>query len=250
MGPSTRRVAAVACVLASGAFAGPMGIQNTPHDMSAGSLTPAMAARALTETQLCIHCHTPHGAQGGDLLWQRATPVWTRGWAVLTTATGTLLPADISMESKRCLSCHDGTIALGEVNNRGEGAPGVIEMTRPVPRPVFLVGNGPAGNEMLNNHPVSIPYAGQTYNGMVSGAQARGGLGDYYPPTEVACRSPSGFCTGASTLGVFINLRGDTFGRLGIECNSCHEPHNRYGHPSFLRAPMDASALCQACHNM
>jgi len=60
--------------------------------------------------ELCVYCHTPHGATAG------ATPLWNRDLSGATyvpyqssslDATGIGQPGGTS---KLCLSCHDGTM--------------------------------------------------------------------------------------------------------------------------------------------
>ena len=239
-------LAAAALLLPLGASAQ---ITGSFHDLSATNA--AVPVRATTETAICIFCHTPHVALAQALIWNRRDPVGARGWAAGTiTADGTALPADISASSRRCLSCHDATIALGDVNNQGVNAayaPGIIAMTQPNPRAEYLVGNGPAGDEMVNNHPVSVPYAGETYLGIVSGATTVG-PGTYFPLVVAGCTSPSGICTNGPG-GAAIEIKVDGVGGRGIECSSCHEVHNQFGLNPFLRVSRDASAICFACHN-
>lgn len=242
-----RFVAIAMFVLPLVAFAN---ITSSKHNLSAGG---GQVVRAAAETQLCIFCHTPHKSLTQALLWQRATPAGTRGWTLgTTTLAGTPLPQDTQPGTKRCLSCHDGTIGVGAVNNVGGGSPGTITMdpANPAVRAGYLVGNGAtAGNEMENTHPVSIPYAGQTYLTVVSSANPDGAIGNYFAPTNAGCTSATGFCT-TGTNGAAITLYGTALGSLGVECDSCHEVHDKYD-PNFylLRVTSVGSALCLACHN-
>ena len=237
--------ALIAMVLPLSALA--QGITNSRHDLSVASLT--IGPKAVTETQTCVFCHVPHSALEQPLIWNHALPIGSRGWAAgQVTVEGTTLPAAILPDSMRCLSCHDGTVALGEVNNAGGGAPGLIAMSGPVGAG-YLVGAGPPGNEMVNTHPVSIPYAGETANGIVSQAAADNALGNYFSVVNAGCEAVSGFCTSAPVSGTFINLKGGALGALAVECGTCHEPHNRYPNAYFLRATEVQSALCRACHN-
>jgi len=69
---SSRFLAAafVAALVFSPAHAGRIAdIRNTPHNLSA---TSPGSVKATTETQVCVFCHTPHGATQG------ATPLWNR----------------------------------------------------------------------------------------------------------------------------------------------------------------------------
>lgn len=219
-------------------------ISNTRHDLASTSTTAGPKSTGTTQT--CIFCHTPHKAAAQALIWNHTLVTATRGWTTTSTATGTSLPTDISASSKRCLACHDGTVALGDVNNVGNGTAGNIAMSGPVTAG-YNVGNGAAGNEMLNNHPVSIPYAGATYLTRASGATTTGTF-DYQAPANASCDTPSGWCTAAAGNGTRIYLYGTAANNLGIECGSCHEVHNKYGGSYFLRASATGSQICLACH--
>jgi predicted CXXCH cytochrome family protein len=112
---------------------------------------------------------------------------------------------------------------------------------------------------MNGHHPVSIPYAGQTnYNGtLTSKAKADSSLGNYWSVTNSGCNTASGWCTtatvGDGVNGSYINLLPNTVGGgapLGVECTTCHEPHNQTGYTYLLRIQnTTASGLCRSCHN-
>ena len=86
-----------------------------------GGAVPTRTVKATTEDQVCVFCHTPHGGTAG------ITPLWNR---TLSSATYTVYTsASLDAEdikggpldqpggsSKLCLSCHDGTLAIGSVN--------------------------------------------------------------------------------------------------------------------------------------
>ncbi|NOX43513.1 MAG: hypothetical protein GXP19_07250, partial [Gammaproteobacteria bacterium] len=101
-------------------------VANTKHNFSA-ALSPDLSAGqsrsvvATSESQICIFCHTPHGAaEAPGPLWNRALS----GATYDTYSSGSLDSAPspgASLQqptgtSKLCLSCHDGTMAVGAVN--------------------------------------------------------------------------------------------------------------------------------------
>ncbi|MBI5710053.1 MAG: hypothetical protein HZC42_07085 [Candidatus Eisenbacteria bacterium] len=236
------------------AGAGP-GLVNSSHDLR------TLQNLGQTNNQVCIYCHTPHRAADQNLIWNHSLgsgnysfgatgPFGSPGRA--TTAAGTTLPASTtafgSGPTKMCMSCHDGSVALGALNNIGDGTPGIIPTT-----PATLSGEthqiASASGGMGGNHPVAIPYpdrAGAVYNGITTGvtsgfggAAGSGGWADV---------------TSAQSAGVKLH-GGSAAGTFGMECTSCHEPHNdgvattegeagKY----FLRVSGDNSALCLACH--
>ena len=88
-------------------------ISSTLHNLSAtGSATRKVTS---SESQICVFCHTPHGANTA------VTPLWNRDLSIATYSTydSSSIQADIGPpgdSSKLCLSCHDGTIAIGSLN--------------------------------------------------------------------------------------------------------------------------------------
>ena len=269
------RVAAVLTLLALPATALAQGIRNTDHDLSNSSTAMIKNANA-AENQICKYCHTPHQAQSTQFLWNH-TPTAQSSWTwgndldgnvLTTTTTGTVLPTTLRSGSKRCLGCHDGSVAIGDVSNAGDGAPGIIagleniagmtDATGKLIDATHMIG---AGGNMGGNHPISIPYAGQTgYNGLNSAvpvAWMGGAIGGYFDATTAGCVSTTGVCTTAPATdgrdGTAINLIPNVAGgttNVGVECASCHEPHNKYGFEFFTRVDINnASGLCRSCHN-
>ncbi|MEW6324905.1 MAG: hypothetical protein AB1515_05915, partial [Nitrospirota bacterium] len=100
-------------------------MRNTKHNLSS---TPSTAPRDVFTTatsEICVFCHTPHGAAVETL--SLGAPLWNRR---LSTASYQLYDNTWSFSfeaplnagaptgfSRLCLSCHDGTIALGSVIN-------------------------------------------------------------------------------------------------------------------------------------
>lgn len=219
----------VAVVVAVPAIASAQ-IANTKHNLSSGS---GNTVRATTETQICKFCHAPHGVGAANqvLLWNRATNATIGFQGGVATTSGTVLPAAaaIGQPSLACLSCHDGTTALGAVT---AGGPITMQGT-------MTTGNLGAGGAGLNgNHPISVPYPGisTTYNGNAIGTNIPAGTYNN-PPTA------------AANIRLFVAA-----GNTGIECGSCHNAHgasNGAGgiFPFFLRSTNASSALCLACHN-
>ena len=205
-------------------------IANTKHNLSS---TSGNTVRATTETQICKFCHAPHGVGAANqvLLWNRATNATVGFTAGVQTTSGTALPAaaNIGAASLACLSCHDGTTALGAVT---AGGPITMQGT-------MTTGNVGANGTTLNgNHPISVPYPGisATYNGNAIGANIPAGT--YNNPPTVA-----------ANIRLFV-----VGGNTGIECSSCHNAHGAAAgagaiFPFFLRSTNAGSALCLGCHN-
>ena len=265
-----------AMLLPAAAFAAPgVGIRNSDHDLSNSSTAPLKNGVA-ANNQICIYCHTPHKAQSTQFLWNH-TPTTQTAWnwgndldgnALTKTTTGTTLPTTLRSGSKRCLGCHDGSVALGDVSNAADGAAGIIAglasvatFTDAAGKLIDATHQVGVGGAMGGNHPVSIPYAGQTgYNGISSSVVAAnmgGAIGGYYDVATAGCVSTTGVCTSAPATdgrdGTLINLIPNVAGgttSLGVECATCHEPHGKYAGPMFTRVDVSvASGLCRSCHN-
>ena len=116
------------------AASAPSNVRGTRHNLSSGaptrqstsgntSTTEAVvtAAGANSTSEVCVFCHTPHGATSPG------TPLWNRtlsGATYTPYSSSSLQATDIDVTaaamaapSKLCMSCHDGTIALGNVAN-------------------------------------------------------------------------------------------------------------------------------------
>lgn len=226
------------------------GMANTVHDFTAYANFPV---------GLCTFCHTPHKASSTLLLWNHTMSQSTFAWDVAATTSGTALPGFIGNTYKgpsaKCLSCHDGTVAIGDVgwfeqasrNTTTRTSSTVLsgfKMTTAVP---FLVGS--AGN-MTGTHPVAIPYplngAPNVYNGSTTGAQLA---------TNDFVTDPT-----ANNIRLYSDVGGGMIvgkvqpGKTGIECTSCHDPHNRAANENyFLRGKLAGATqasgyLCLQCH--
>ncbi len=165
--------------------------------------------------EICVVCHTPHNA---DITVTNA-PLWNHEVTTATFQTYSSFTFDGSGTigqpdgvSKLCLSCHDGTIALESFG----GATGST----------FMTGDALLGTDLRNDHPVSFTFDAAL-------ATIDGGL---YDPTSAL-----------SGLGGTIDV--DMLRGGKVQCVSCHEPHNKYGHDKFLRKSNAGSALCLTCHD-
>jgi predicted CXXCH cytochrome family protein len=238
------------------------GIRNSRHDLSSTSGTAG--PKSTSNGQICIFCHTPHKAQSTILLWNHTMTSATLTWDTPTTSKGTTIPSALNIGSKRCLSCHDGSTAIGDVSNAGAGAAGVIAVTSTTGSQVdgtgklidtsFLVGSG--GN-MTGTHPVGIAYPGSAgaYYGSTTGIATPASDGYYPSQTGAGCAIPGLYCTtaaaGDGVDGSKVKLYRDTTnGGVGVECGSCHDTHNEYGNAHLTVIENEnASGLCRSCHN-
>lgn len=248
----------LAPAMALGDAAPGAGIKDSHHDFTAGhpevSTSDAGAG-------VCIFCHVQHrqkapATASTRLLWNHKLSSLTYSWSDATkTVGGTLLPTNLSTWSgstKNCLSCHDGTVAVGDVY-RTAAFPATsftVTGTRVTDGKIsasFLLIPSASG-DMKGNHPVGIPFpyggVANTYNGITTGANVD--TTDYVPaPVNVALFSDAG---GSS-------VQGPTAGATGIECASCHDVHNKHVKEDpllrdfFTLSSGSPSQLCFDCHN-
>ncbi len=204
MNPRALFGVAVLALLAPAATAG---VVDTKHNLSANG--PG-TVKASGESQVCVFCHTPHNSSPSGPLWNRRTPGTT--YTPYTSSTVIGAPGQPTGASVLCLSCHDGTIALGEVLSRADP----IAMNGGVT--TMPAGRTRLGTDLGDDHPVSFVYSATL-------AAQRGELA-----------APSAL-TGRVKL--------DASGQL--QCTACHNPHDDTN-GKFLVLPNRASALCQTCH--
>lgn len=220
------------------------GIQDTAHDFSTNS-------DPTTDVGLCTFCHTPHKALTTLLLWNHTLSTNEFKWDVPATTGGTTFPTfkgdTYAGVSAKCLSCHDGSVAIGDVvlfreNWTGNGTGVVLDASKHGSGDLFNVGfNG----DMAGNHPVAMPYpfgnVTSTYNGVSTGAQV--------VLTEFKADPTSAGIRLFNNAGAATPSNGDA----GLECSSCHDPHNggTVMDDLFVRGHLggsDADYICTKCH--
>ena len=193
-------------------------ISGTAHDLS--------GSNAGTSDEVCVYCHTPHGADTSVTL----APLWNRSTAdaVGSVYAGVDIQATMTIgsinqtDAPLCLSCHDGTV--GEVL-QNEPNNGTTDLTG------YVFGSAAAnlGTDMTNDHPVGFVYTN------VSSA-------DSGTDTEIKAKAvveAVGGMEGALSYGAANNE---------MWCSSCHDVHDDTTSP-FLRISNAGSALCTTCHS-
>ena len=198
-------LAGLAVFLLAAAAAHGQGIVATRHNLSVSG--PGQV-RAVGETQVCVFCHTPHGGRVEAPLWNRRDS--TAAYIPYNSPTLRARPGQPTGASKLCLSCHDGTIALGELAG---GA--AVAMSGGATMPP---GGGLIGTDLRDDHPISFDYYGS-----LAGAGGR--------------------LTAPATWDRRVRLDAGSM----LQCTTCHNPHDdRWGR--FLVMPNQESALCRQCH--
>lgn len=220
------------------------GIAGTAHDFFGGTFV------ANTTVGECTFCHTPHKAVSTLLLWNHSLSTNASfTWDVTATTAGTEFPTianNYNGPSAKCLSCHDGTVAVGDVAWFNAAGPTVIDNTK-ITDTVFLI--APTG-DLAGNHPVAMPYpfnnVANSYNTKTTGAGAE--LTEWQAnPQTLNIR----LFTDADNTGANISA-GATALKTGIECSSCHDPHNKKSTDVyFLRGTLSGNStayICLKCH--
>lgn len=247
-----QRIAAVIAVAAVPAvsWAGPGdGLRNTGHDFTTNpNITLTGGPNSVG---LCSFCHTPHTAGRRQLLWNHTLSRNVFDWGVPATTAGTPYPKfagdTYKGPSAKCLSCHDGSVAIGDLSAFGQRT--VLSYDR-IGANGFAVNSLVGANgDLSGSHPVAMPYplyrTANTYNGVTTGAQFR--PEDWVPdPTtnNIRLYSDDGAGNIVSTMKP---------GATGIECSSCHDPHNKASRDVFFLRGMrggtrESGYLCAQCH--
>jgi predicted CXXCH cytochrome family protein len=184
-------------------------IVGSPHDLSFFGPGPI---RAITEQQVCIFCHTPHNAQPQTPLWNRESP--RTHYRIYTSSTTDARIDQPSGSSKMCLSCHDGSMALGLVVSRGATAP-IVTTSRTIPP-----GSSDLTSDLSDDHPIGFRFDRTL-------ALQDGQLHMPEVVTDLLPLGPHG----------------------EMHCSTCHDPHNN-SLGDFLRETDSMSVLCTSCHDM
>ncbi|CAB1367720.1 cytochrome c3 family protein [Denitratisoma oestradiolicum] len=258
-------------------------VRQTKHNLSSSG---SNAVKASSQTQVCVFCHTPHAAT------PNATPLWNRklstaSYSVYTSSSldaEAIAGAQLSApggSSKLCLSCHDGTLAIGQVNVLNGAGSDTTQGTQSI----SMTGTGTGGvmpdsakttgftrylgNDLTNDHPISV-----TYNKTLTDRD-----GELRAATQNAIDGTWEIVDGSTRL-----LGKRNFGSQGgagqakkplmpletadsqIQCATCHDPHTyetdaTKGNQKFLRlnrfqeaAPSGTYSqtndiICLSCHD-
>lgn len=188
-------------------------IFNTKHNLSVSGKGPIKSS---SETRVCVFCHSSHNASKDGPLWGHET---TKSNSFKTYDRSTLAskPEQPNGATKLCLSCHDGTIAVGAI--RGLSKPSTMSN----------VGGGgeiPAGRrsnlgtDLTGTHPVSIQFSQTT---AVNAKHLR------WPPHDPADK---------------VGTDRDGY----VQCTSCHDPHSSKSekYPFWKKETFDE--VCIVCH--
>ncbi len=182
-------------------------VVNSKHNLS---ISGPGEVKAAYEADVCVFCHTPHTTKSEGPLWNHQMSA-----TVYTPYSSSTLRATVGQptgSSKLCLSCHDGTVALGMLGNRRSPVPMANGTT------VMPSGLSNFGTDLSGHHPVSFVY-------------------------DSALATLQGELVDPTTLQQEVRLDKNH----EVQCTSCHDPHNnQFG--GFLVVDTRRSTLCLRCH--
>ena len=165
----------------------------------------------------CTFCHAPHSGLGGN------TPLWNqklspKSYVPYSSSTdpnlGNTQPT-LGATSSLCLSCHDGTVAVGQSAAYGQ-----------LPTIGSMNSADSFGTTLTGSHPFSLVLPLKDASNLVA---------------SLATQSKTADPTGAVKL-----VKGN------IECTSCHDPHVQNIDKiaqNFLVRDSSNAQMCLACHD-
>ena len=180
------------------------------HSLGPGSTSPITGARP----DACAYCHAPHsGSKSG--LWNQKLTVQTYTTYTSTTEKNSGRQPKLGSSRNECLSCHDGSVAVGDTVAYGQVAMrGAMNS-----QDVF-------GSNMQPTHPFSLMLPLKDNVDLVASLVANHKTSDP---------------TGA------VKLIGGN-----VECTSCHNPHVQAKDIislNFLVRDSSKGQMCLACHD-
>ena len=182
------------------------------HNLSTSGTGPVKG-----QGDACLYCHAPHSGVGtpNSALWSQTLSMQTYAAYSSTTLKNAPVQPTLGGSSSLCLSCHDGTVAVGQTQPYG---------------PLTMMGAmNPAdkfGSGLQGSHPFSLKLP------MVDAPDLQQSL-------------TATHATADSTKAVQL-VNGN------VECTSCHSPHVQaidQLSQNFLVRDSSNGQMCLACHS-
>lgn len=254
------------------------GLIGSPHDFTNPT---GRVYQSDPHASVCIFCHLEPGPSWGPhataqimrLVWNHTPSAQTFFWSSgMQTRGGTQLPSNLDTwvgASGRCLSCHDGSVSIGDIRlgkhpassfvggaRYADGSGTVPEWVSGPALPLWQQPGGHAvdgagrltasrsrlgvAGDLNGTHPIGIPYpyggVPATYNGISNAFSV-----------DVRSFEPAPANVQLFTVEGKVVAPGAKIGGSGIECATCHDVHNeRVRGPHLLRDSLDR--LCSDCH--
>lgn len=198
------------------------GVAGTLHNLSTSGPGDI---RSLTETEVCKFCHVPHNAEEPVPLWGHALSQAQYSVPQLRAGRATAESAPQPDGSSRlCLSCHDGTVALGDIAGEARPIPMAGGQRLGSGRPGYL------GTDLSGSHPIS--FVVRDLDADVLDADSDMG----FRPLGSIQSDPQ--------------VRLDAAGKM--QCTTCHDPHSdsfyQEGRVPHFWVKATVSEVCLTCH--
>lgn len=180
------------------------------HNLGPNGQSPIKGARP----DFCAYCHAPHSGLNTGLWNQKLTTQTYTTYSSNTETNASRQPI-LGSVSNQCLSCHDGTVAVGATVAYGQ----VTTNGSMSPQDVF-------GSNLQASHPFSLATPLKDSPGLAATLTSNG--------------------TTLDTTGAVKLINGN------VECTSCHDPHIQAKDlvsRNFLVKDSSYGALCLACHD-
>jgi predicted CXXCH cytochrome family protein len=203
--PSLLILTAVAAWSIVAAAQVPVASPGNKHNLSSSG---GGAVRSSATDEICIFCHAPHNSSPSAPLWNQLDSGAT--YTPYSSTTMKAAPGAPTGSAKLCLSCHDGTVAIGATVSSGRiamsGVDGAGRMT----------GASVVGTNLSDDHPISfVPVTGPQITNPRPGDAVK-----LDPHGMLQCRS----------------------------CHDPHQQEIDPVTKKFLVKTNPASALCLTCH--
>ncbi len=268
-------VLGLACIMLVPSARAAQDVVNTRHNLS--TVPPTGVTRtyaSATVDEVCVFCHTPHNALPDAQLWNHA-PTAETNYTLYGSTTLAATPIQPTGKSRLCLACHDGTVALGALQNPPAGNDMAATM---------LAGRAHLTTDLSDDHPISFDYTaavpGELADPAVIDLPLEGTLvqcttchdpheKDLQPflhktavngalCTTCHVRSAASWdwatsshatSTAATPATVWPERRPEWPGATVAEnsCLSCHDPHTAATPPRLITKVEENT--CYACHN-
>ncbi len=186
--------------------------------LGAHNLSPSGTSPITGNLEPCMFCHAPHSGVAGTSagLWSQKLSAQTYTAYTSTTLHNTQQQPPLGGPSSLCLSCHDGTVAVGQTVPYG-----TITMTGAMKTADVF------GSNLQGSHPFSLKLP----------------LSD----------SPDLVSTLTSSSTTADPLKQVTLVGKNVECTSCHTPHSQSIDKisqNFLVRDNSSGQMCLACHEV
>jgi predicted CXXCH cytochrome family protein len=180
------------------------------------NLSPSGTGPVKGQSDACRYCHAPHSGVGtpNGALWSQTLSVQTYSGYSSTTLHNLPQQPTLGGSSSLCLSCHDGTVAVGQTQPYGS-----LTMTG------HMAQSDVFGSSLQGSHPFSVKLPMVDAPDLVPSLVTTHTTAD---PTKA------------------VTLIGNN-----VECTSCHSPHVQAidtMSQNFLVRDGSAGQLCLACH--